>query len=151
MKVGNLRLLGRMKPEFQCIDSVEGISKPPFGPSDLAVLKRPLSAASSALAKGPSRHQCNQVFSARRILTPHPRAGFLLVNAFLSPVSFNREAVQILSYQEKLVVTRRANLVLARKIRSSLISRQSSSESPFVTGFRSGRRSYLCHAFIVET
>jgi len=76
-------------------------------------------------------------------------AGFLLMDTSLNPISVNAEAVQILSYPDNLANPRRPGVFLAGRIRSLLINQQSSSESPFVTEFRSGRRRYFCRAFLV--
>jgi len=76
-------------------------------------------------------------------------AGFLLMDTSLNPISVNAEASQILTYPENLANLRRPGVFLARRIRSMLIDQQSSSESPFVTEFRSGRRRYFCRAFLV--
>ncbi|HEY4818071.1 MAG TPA: helix-turn-helix transcriptional regulator [Candidatus Acidoferrum sp.] len=78
-------------------------------------------------------------------------AGFLLTDFLLNPISFNAEAIQILSYPERLADLARSELFLAEKIRSTLISTRSSGESPFVTEFRSGRRRYFCRAFVVDS
>src|SRR5260370_2557772 len=66
-------------------------------------------------------------------------------------MSFNAEAIQILNYPEKLANLARSELFLAEKIRSTLISRQPSGESAFVTEFQSGRRRYFCRAFLVDS
>jgi DNA-binding CsgD family transcriptional regulator len=76
-------------------------------------------------------------------------AGFLLMDSSLRPFSFNAEAVEILSYPDKLANLTHADALLAAKIRSNLVSRQAPAESPFVTEFRSGRRRYFCRAFSV--
>lgn len=78
-------------------------------------------------------------------------SGFLLMDSSLTAILFNAEAIQILSYPAKLPNARRPEAFLAGKIRSSLIRPNPSSESPFVTEFRSGRRRYLCRAFLVDT
>src|SRR5712671_3963572 len=78
-------------------------------------------------------------------------AGFLLMDSSLNPISFNAEAIQILSYPEKLADLARSELFLAEKIRSILISPRPSSESRFVAEFRSGRRRYFCRAFVVDS
>jgi DNA-binding CsgD family transcriptional regulator len=87
----------------------------------------------------------------KKLAPPRSSAGFLLTDSSLNPISFNAEAIQILCYPEKLANLARSELFLAEKIRSTLISRQSSDESPFVTGFRSGRRRYFCRAFLVDS
>src|SRR5258708_38430006 len=77
--------------------------------------------------------------------------GFLLTDFLLNPISFNVEAIQILSYPEKLANVARSELFLTEKIRSTLISRRLSGESPFVTEFRPGRRRYFSRAFLVAS
>ena len=78
-------------------------------------------------------------------------SGFLLIDSSLTTILFNAEAILILSYPAKLPNARRPEAFLAGKIRSSLIRPDHSAESPFVTEFRSGRRRYLCRAFLVDT
>jgi len=87
-----------------------------------------------------------------RTTAPPPRSavGFLLLDSSLRPLSFNAEAINVLSYPDKLADVRRPDVFLAGKIRSSLISQPSSRESPLVTEFRSGRRRYLCRTFLVD-
>jgi DNA-binding CsgD family transcriptional regulator len=87
----------------------------------------------------------------KKITPPRSVAGFLLTDSLLNPISFNAEVIQILNYPEKLGDLARSELFLAEKIRSTLISRPSSGESPFVTQFRSGRRRYFCRAFLVDS
>src|SRR3954469_7243463 len=55
---------------------------------------------------------------------PKCAAGFLLVDSLLNPISFNAEALQILSYPENLANLRRPELLLAGKIRTTLVSQQ---------------------------
>jgi DNA-binding CsgD family transcriptional regulator len=82
---------------------------------------------------------------------PSSSSGFLLMDSALNLISSNFEAIQILSYPAKLPNARRPDAFLADKVRSSLIRPNPSGESPFVTEFRSGRRRYLCRAFLVDT
>src|SRR2546426_502070 len=77
-------------------------------------------------------------------------AGFLLLDSSLRPVSFNAEAIHVLSYPDTLANIRRPDVFLAGKIHSSLMTQPSSRESPFVTEFRSGRRRYLCRVLFVD-
>jgi DNA-binding CsgD family transcriptional regulator len=84
-------------------------------------------------------------------LPPKSEVGFLLMDSSLNPVSFNSEAAQILSYPDKLRNLRRRELRVTVKIRSTLVSQEPLSESPFVTEFRSGRRRYFCRAFVVDS
>jgi DNA-binding CsgD family transcriptional regulator len=78
-------------------------------------------------------------------------AGFLLIDSLLHPVLFNAEAVQILGYPDNIENLTSSDLLLTEKIRSSLITRPSQSESVFVTEFRSGRRRYFCRTFLVDS
>jgi len=78
-------------------------------------------------------------------------AGFLLIDSFLRPVSFNAEAVEILNYPDKFANLTHPAALLAAKIRLSLVCRRAPGESPFMTEFRSGRRRYFCRAFSVDS
>ena len=78
---------------------------------------------------------------------PKTAAGFLLMDSSLHPVSFNTEAIEILSYPDRLANPTNSEVLLAAKIRSNLVSQQAPGESPFVTEFRSGRRRYFCRSF----
>ncbi len=86
-----------------------------------------------------------------KLTPPKSVAGFMLTDFLLNPISFNAEAIQILSYPEKLADLARSELFLAEKIRSILISPRPSGESRFVAEFRSGRRRYFCRAFVVDS
>jgi len=76
--------------------------------------------------------------------------GFVLLDSSLRPLSFNAEAIHVLSYPDKLANIRRPNVFLAGKIHSSLMSQPPSRQSRFVTEFRSGRRRYLCRVLLVD-
>src|SRR5213595_618208 len=84
---------------------------------------------------------------------PPPRSavGFLLLDPSLRPIVFNAEAIRVLSYPNDLATVRHPDVFLAGKIRESLLSRRPSRESSVVTEFRSGRRRYLCRAFLVDS
>ncbi len=69
----------------------------------------------------------------------------------MRPISFNAEAVQVLSYPDKPESVRRPGVFLAGKVRSRLMREQLTEEGPLVAEFRSGRRRYLCRAFLVDT
>lgn len=85
-----------------------------------------------------------------KVLPTYSAVGFLLLDASVSPLWFNAEAIQILSYPEQPISARHRDILLARKIRSSLIIEQGLRESRFVTEFRSGKRRYLCRALAVD-
>ena len=76
--------------------------------------------------------------------------GFLLMDSALNLISSNFEATQILSYPDKLTNRRGQELHVTRKIRSTLMNQHPLGDSPFVTEFQSGRRRYLCRAFLVD-
>lgn len=82
---------------------------------------------------------------------PRAAAGFLLLDSALRPISFNAEAIQVLGYPDKPANVRRPDVFLAGKIRSRLIGERSSRESPLVAEFQSGRRRYLCRAFLLDS
>ena len=89
---------------------------------------------------------------AKRIGAAHkPAAGLLLMDSSLNLISFNTEAMKVLSYPENLAGLGRQEDFLAGKVRTSLIRQACSSESPFVTEFRSGRRRYFCRVFLVAS
>jgi DNA-binding CsgD family transcriptional regulator len=89
--------------------------------------------------------------SKKKMTPPRSTAGFLLTDSLLNPISFNTEAIRILSYPEELADLAHPEFFLAEKIRSTLTSRPFSGESPFVTEFRSGRRRYFCRTFLVDS
>jgi DNA-binding CsgD family transcriptional regulator len=82
---------------------------------------------------------------------PKTTSGFLLMDSSLRPAFFNAEAIDILSYPDKLANLTHSDVFLEAKIRSSLVSQEARGESPFVTEFRSGRRRYFCRAFFVDS
>jgi len=77
--------------------------------------------------------------------------GFLLLDSSLSIVSFNGEAVQILSYPDNVENLTSSELLLTETIRSRLITQPSSGESVFIKEFKSGRRHYFCRAFLIDS
>ena len=83
-------------------------------------------------------------------VTAKAGSGFLLVDAGLNPISFNAEAVQILSYPDSPANSKEPEGFLAEKVQALLVSRQAGQGMPFVTEFRSGRRRYFCRAFHVD-
>jgi DNA-binding CsgD family transcriptional regulator len=83
-------------------------------------------------------------------VTAKAGSGFLLLDSERKPISFNAEAVQILSYPDTAAKSKEPESFLTDKIRSLLMSRQTGEGMPFVTEFRSGRRRYFCRAFYVD-
>ncbi len=94
-------------------------------------------------------HSLIEPLAQRKAIAPNSVAGFLLLDTSLNPISFNAEAIHILSYPDNLANLKRPGDFVGGRIRSILMNQQSSSESPFVTEFRSGRRRYFCRAFLV--
>ena len=82
---------------------------------------------------------------------PRTAVGFLLLDSSLRPAAFNAEAIRILCYPSQLADLKHPDVFLAGKIRDGLLTRPPSRESPLVTEFRSGRRRYLCRAFLIDS
>lgn len=125
-------------------------------PSLMAYRSRNFSqeAPSEASSRGPdtiSAAGANESL-AKRIGAAHKSAaGLLLMDSSLNLISFNTEAVKVLSHPDNLERLGRKGDFLAGKVRSSLLRPESSSDSPFVTEFRSGRRRYFCRVFLVAS
>jgi DNA-binding CsgD family transcriptional regulator len=83
--------------------------------------------------------------------SPKTATGFLLMDSSLRLVAFNVQAIEILGYPDKHAKLAHSDALLGAKIRSTLVSQQPSGDSPFVTELRSGRRRYLCRAFLLES
>jgi DNA-binding CsgD family transcriptional regulator len=95
-------------------------------------------------------HEANKLLARKKVPPTRSPAGFLLMDSSLNPISFNAEAIQILSYPDKLVNLSSAEVIVAEKIRSTLLSRRAVGDAPLVTEFRSGRRHYFCRAFLLD-
>jgi DNA-binding CsgD family transcriptional regulator len=102
-------------------------------------------------AKKISAAQADPSLPNKGVSPPKTTAGFLLMDSALCPVSFNAEAIDILSYPDKLANSTHAQVLLAAKIRTNLVSRQVHGESRLVNEFRSGRRRYFCRAFFLNS
>jgi len=98
-----------------------------------------------------SADETSESLAQKKVPPPKSAAGFLLIDSSLNPISFNAEALQILSYPDNLADLKHSDVSLTGKIWSSLISQRPSGESPFVTEFRSGRRRYFCRVFLVNS
>ena len=92
----------------------------------------------------------NAVKAPAMRIAPSSAVGFLLLDSSLRPISFNAEAIKVLTYPDPLGDIRHPDIFLTGKIRSSLLSHPPSPESPLVTDFQSGKRRYLCRAFLVD-
>jgi DNA-binding CsgD family transcriptional regulator len=78
-------------------------------------------------------------------------AGLLLLDSSLSPIWFNREAVQILGYPENAESLTNSELLLRETIRSRLLTTSPAGESVFVKELQSGSRHYSCRAFPIDS
>src|ERR1700730_390268 len=90
-------------------------------------------------------------FATKKGVASKSAAGFLLLDSSLSPLSFNDEAVRILSYPDNVTILTNSDLLLTETIRSRLITQPFPGESVFVKELRSGRRRYFCRAFLIDS
>src|SRR5258706_5904016 len=90
-------------------------------------------------------------FATKKGVASKSAAGFLLLDSSMSPVSFNDEAVRILSYPDNVTMLTNSDLLLTETIRSRLITQQAPGESVFVKEFKSGRRHYFCRPFLINS
>ncbi len=141
MMTGHASLAATVRPEFKVYTLSHSLEEPAMG-VDLP--------PRSLKNRVPTR-ETEESLTRKKVPPSRSAAGFLLMDSSLNPVSFNAEAIQILSYPEKLADLARSELFLAEKIRSTLTRTRSSGESPFVAEFRSGRRRYFCRAFLVDS
>jgi DNA-binding CsgD family transcriptional regulator len=100
---------------------------------------------------GATSAQAQGLATKKGVSASKSAAGFLLLDSSLSIVSFNGEAVQILSYPDNVTILTNSDLLLTETIRSRLITQQASGESVFVKQFKSGRRTYFCRAFLIDS
>ncbi len=80
--------------------------------------------------------------------TAPARPGLIVVNAALSVVASNAEALQILTFPDRPEKIHHLDTWLANKVRSNLVEKQSPSR---VAGeFHSAKRTYLCRSFALD-
>jgi DNA-binding CsgD family transcriptional regulator len=83
-----------------------------------------------------------------------PALGFVVADSSLRPLSANHEAIAILLYPGASEPPHSFTEAFEKKIRSGLLRAQrlSSSQNPTnpVIQFKSGRREYLCRAFLLD-
>lgn len=85
---------------------------------------------------------------ARTIPLMSDELGLLLMDSSLNPISWNDDAIQILSYPEMPQGIKGLDVFLARTIQARLLNYQSPPSSPcFLTEFTSGRRRYRSWLF----
>jgi DNA-binding CsgD family transcriptional regulator len=85
------------------------------------------------------------------IATSITSEGFLLLDSSLNPTFVNPVAAQILVYPEKPEAQKNLSSYLASRIRSTLFSQPSSNGLALVPRFLSGRRTYWCRSFEVNS
>src|SRR5258708_3783451 len=100
---------------------------------------------------GATSAQAQGLATKKGVSASKSAAGFLLLDSSLSIVSFNDEAVRILSYPDNVAILKNSDLLLTETIRSRLITQPSPGESVFVKQFKSGRRHYFCRAFLIDS
>lgn len=74
-------------------------------------------------------------------------AGLLLLDSRLNPILVSRVAAQILCYPHDPEMVKDIDRFFARKVHSTLVSKESLNELAFHREIQSGRRSYLCRTF----
>lgn len=80
--------------------------------------------------------------------TVQNRPGLIVIDAGLSLVAYNGEALRILTFPDQPEKIRHLDSWLSNKIRSELIGRNSPTR--FVDAFRSAKRTYQCRSFAVD-
>ena len=83
--------------------------------------------------------------------TSVPSEGFLLLDSSRNLLFVNPVATQILVYPERPEAQKNLSSYLAGKIHSTLFSQQSPAGSVLVPRFQSGRRTYWCRSFEVNS
>jgi DNA-binding NarL/FixJ family response regulator len=77
--------------------------------------------------------------------------GFLLMDSSRNPIFVNPVATQALVYPQKPGAQKNLTSYLASRIHSTLFSQQSSTGPALVPRFQSGRRTYWCRSFEVNS
>ena len=85
------------------------------------------------------------------IATSVSSEGFLLLDSSMNPVFVNPIAAQILAYPQKPEGQKNLNGYLVGKVRSTLLSDRPSNGLSLVSQFQSGRRTYWCRGFQVDS
>ena len=85
------------------------------------------------------------------VSTSRSAAGLLLLDCSLSPMWFNREAVQILGYPDNVESLTNSEFLLRETMRARLLTTSPAGESVFVKEVQSGRRRYCCRAFPIDS
>ena len=72
--------------------------------------------------------------------------GLLLLTESMGGIGYNWEAVRILAFPTKPEQIEHIQRFLAKRVRATLASQRSTGTLQFVGEFRSGQRTYICHA-----
>lgn len=77
-------------------------------------------------------------------------SGFLLLDAELNLIASNDPALQILCFPSEASRIKQPKVLLADRVRTTLLDRQHRDRKVFVREVQSGKRRYLCKAFQVN-
>lgn len=77
-------------------------------------------------------------------------SGFLLLDAELNLIASNDPALQILCFPSEASRIKQPKVLLADRVRTTLLDRQHRDRKVFVREVQSGKRRYLCKAFQVS-
>jgi general secretion pathway protein A len=77
--------------------------------------------------------------------------GIMLIDASYQPISADAESIKILGFPNSIASPPSLDGILAQKIRSFLPADIVSSPGEVVVQFQSGKRHYLCRAFVLES
>jgi DNA-binding CsgD family transcriptional regulator len=77
--------------------------------------------------------------------------GFVLLDSSMNPILVNPAAAQILAYPQKPERQKDLGSYLTSKIHSTILFDQASKGSAVVSRFQSGRRTYRCRSFQVNS
>jgi len=78
------------------------------------------------------------------------RPGLIIVDATLSLMAFNAEGIDILAFPRTGLEVAQSKAVAVERLRSQILHHHRFNGSPTVLPFRSGMRTYLCHAFPID-
>jgi DNA-binding CsgD family transcriptional regulator len=77
-------------------------------------------------------------------------SGFLLLDAELNLIASNDPALQILCFPNEAGRIKQPKVLLADRVRTTLLDRQQRDRKVFVRELQSGKRRYICKAFQVS-
>jgi len=78
-------------------------------------------------------------------------SGFLLLDSSMKPILINPVASQILMYPRRIEANENFRKNLASKVESMMFSAQRLDAPSMVTRYQSGRRTYLCRSFWINS